>query len=203
MRNLRFISVLLLLFAFSSCASYIPEGFYKTNKEKSELSNLAIFVSSSSLQKYDISLDYKKTHFSGMMLIKKINESSCHLVLTSYLGLTIFNLEISKDRVLVHQCIEALNNKSLLNLFGSDIELLMGYRLYNKDNIKVYMNDKSDNIIEKVSNRYYTIDTKNRRLIRIQQRGLFGKRDVRFISDRKVEIIHPFIGLTLTINSLK
>jgi hypothetical protein len=203
MRNLKLISAFIILLVFSSCASLIPAGFHKDKKAESELNKLPAFVNSSSLQKYDMTLDYKKSHFSGMLLLKKMDESSCRLVLTSYLGLSIFNLEISKDKVIVQQCIEPLNKKKILELFASDIEFMMAYEHSPLDKYSVYKSEESNNVIEKISNRYYTIDTAQSRLVRVQQRGFFGKRDIRFFSAKKIVINHPIIGLRLTINSLK
>lgn len=87
--------------------------------------NSIIEITESSTQKYNLQLDFKKHHFSGMLLIKELNSGEIRIVGTTYFGMSLFDFSLSNGSFLVNSCIEPLKRKKLLLLLESDFRQLL------------------------------------------------------------------------------
>jgi hypothetical protein len=75
---------------------------------------------------YNASVDVVGNHISGLLLFKSMPDSSVRIVFTNEVGLTFFDFEYTKQgKFTVHQVIEKLNKKAVINLLRKDFELIM------------------------------------------------------------------------------
>lgn len=113
---LKYVSCLIALVTLgTSCSS--SKYIYDTNS--------IIGVTESSTQKYNLQLDFKKHHFSGMLLIKEMNRGEIRIVGTTYFGMSLFDFSLTDGSFLVNYCIEPLKRKKLLLLLESDFRQLL------------------------------------------------------------------------------
>lgn len=102
MRNLLFVSIL-LIFPLASRASNADweKGLYRA------------------------SFDISKNHLSGLLLIKKVTDTSYRIVFSNEIGMRFFDLEIGKAFFVNHYCFPSLDRKSLLNMLETDFRALL------------------------------------------------------------------------------
>lgn len=135
-RNSKFVilsSLFFILINVSSCS-----GPYK-NLTRTELPNSEIksipyplsFSEKALIYKTDI--NFYKNDISGLLIIKKTDESIYRIALTTQFGLKIFDFELNHGTLNVEYCIESLNKKLIINTFQNDFNILL--MQINPDNI--------------------------------------------------------------------
>jgi len=72
------------------------------------------------------SLDIGKNHMTGYTLIKKTSDSSWRLVFASEIGMTWFDLELVKGKLIKYSVFGPLDKKTLINIFKQDFNALIG-----------------------------------------------------------------------------
>jgi len=127
---------LILLFS-SSCTPTIFKGLDSSGKKRIEKSDLFPFVVDTTLM-YNMQIHHKENIFSGILLIKPVENHSIHTIFTSIFGLTIFDFEFNETEFKINRCIEQLQKKKILNLFKKDFRALFSYNLPKVVESKVY-----------------------------------------------------------------
>ena len=211
MKNLLFVSLCLCL-ACASCAPSITRGLRKGNLQtiqKDEISSMV--VTNGELLKYNMIFDLMKKHFSGMLLVKQIDDHSIRALFSTHFGLSLFDLEIGKDTFIVHHCIEPLQKKGLLSLLQKDLSILFGLNLLPSNEVTVYSSTsgKSDAIAYRLNDAkvFYrkTLDSKRPEQIKAG-RG-FGKAIFQLLPEEDtsksiIQIKHPVLRLSIQLESL-
>lgn len=78
---------------------------------------------------YNATVDVIGKHISGLLLIKTMSDSSRRVVFTNEVGVTFFDFGFGKDGSFkVHQIIEQMDKKAVVNLLRKDFELIMMQR---------------------------------------------------------------------------
>lgn len=127
MRNLLSVSLCFLLLA-CSCAPSLTKGCRKGEPvwlAKEEIPPMLPL--SDRMQKYTMTIDFMRKHFSGLLVVKQTQSGTCRILFSTHFGLSLFDLEIGRDSLQVHHCIEPLNKKKILNLLGRDFTVLSGF----------------------------------------------------------------------------
>ncbi len=126
MRYLLFISC---LFIFLSCTS-----LYKgLQKNSTDISCLQKFVPSFSSALYNAHIDVAGKHLSGLLIIKKMPDSSTRMVFSSETGFTFFDFEFSKEgNFKVYSIIKQMDKKPVIKTLRKDFELVLMQHLQNK-----------------------------------------------------------------------
>jgi hypothetical protein len=76
---------------------------------------------------YDASVDVTGKHISGLLLIKKMPDSSDRVVFTNEAGIKFLDFEWKKnDAFTAHHVIRQLNKKAVIGLLRQDFELMLG-----------------------------------------------------------------------------
>jgi hypothetical protein len=76
---------------------------------------------------YHASVDVTGNHWSGLVLIKSMPDSSHRVVFTNEAGLTFFDFGFSKDgKLKIYFMIKKLNKKLVVQTLGKDFELILG-----------------------------------------------------------------------------
>ena len=90
------------------------------------------------LCKYNMTIDFMRKHFSGLLLIKETEKGTYRTLFNTHFGLSLFDLEIGPRGLIVHQCIEPLNKKKILDLFYRDFQVILGLNIQSDNKVLVY-----------------------------------------------------------------
>ena len=90
---------------------------------------------------YNTTVDVVGNHLSGLLLIKKMPDSSIRMVFSNEMGLTFFDFAfISDGSFKVYSIIKKMNRKSVLKTLRHDFELIL---MNNLDNSKAVVKTDS------------------------------------------------------------
>jgi len=171
-----FLYIIISVLFFYSCSYPIRKGY-----SKAEYKEVSVLKSDFKKVVYRTSIDVYGKHFSGIMVIKKIEkDTSYRLVFLSELGMKIFDFEFNnnlKDQFKIHQILEPINKKLLINTLRQDFELFL--KLYPKNITSTsYISDNST--IEKIKynglNNYYIFNNDSNYVTSILQKGWLFKK---------------------------
>jgi len=143
---------------FNSCktAGFVKVVTSLAEIEESALVNLQIPI----LFKTEITLF--KNSFSGITVIKTLDNKNHRVVFINEVGMKFFDLEIGQDTFIVHQIFTSLNRKAFLNLLENDFRLMLFKELkFNK--IIIYEDKKSEETVVRDGNKgdFYYLDSSN------------------------------------------
>ena len=89
---------------------------------------------------YKTTVDVVGNHLSGLLLIKKMPDSSTRMVFSNEMGFTFFDFEFAADgKFKVYSIIKKMNKRSVINTLQHDFELVL---MNNLDNSKVSVKTK-------------------------------------------------------------
>lgn len=169
------VSLLVLLLLHTSCASRISEG---------SSSLPPVIEAGKESQKYNIQIDFMKHHFSGMLIVRRMQGDEIRILASTYFGLSLFDFSFQEKTFCINSCIEPMKKEKILKLLEMDFRnlFLNGQKMEIK---------KKDGNFEK----------------RTCERG-FAK-SVLYISKNstgnpsQVRIKHPWIRLVIQLDGLK
>lgn len=125
-RKYKDISLLILLFCCSGCSFGLLEGYRKS--EQVTVTPVSWFKTDSDHVLMTTTIDMKKNHFSGIMVIKSLTDSGYRVVFMTEVGLKIFDLEFISGRPAhVYYFLDALDKKILVNTLTADLKLLLTF----------------------------------------------------------------------------
>lgn len=125
MKSLLFVSVVCWL-CLTSCASALS-GFHPNGQRVVGMDELPGIVDTiAGVNRYNLKMDLMKKHFSGLLLVKRMDEQSYRTVFTTYFGLRVFDFEFIGDSLTVHYCMEPLYKEKVITLFRNDFSRLFG-----------------------------------------------------------------------------
>jgi hypothetical protein len=135
MRNLFFTSLTILILA-AGCTSIRPAGLEKC-AEMSESSppDRSPFKGRFEKMLFKASFDIRSDHLTGLMLIKKMADSSIQIVFANEIGMTYFNFNMKKDSFEPVFCFGPLNKKALFGILRACFELMLDYELNEKGRV--------------------------------------------------------------------
>ena len=83
---------------------------------------------------YKTTVDVVGNHLSGLLLIKKMPDSSTRMVFSNEMGLTFFDFEFAADgKFKVYSIIKKMNKRSVIKTLQHDFELVLMNRLDNSN----------------------------------------------------------------------
>ncbi len=171
---------------------------------------------------YKATLDIKKHHLTGLLVIKRMDSASAkgiaaqedspvyRIVFANEIGMTFFDLELKYDSFNVISCFESLNKRALMKIFETDFRLLTGTDTLKST--KYYKQTGTGNlVIEGNSGKYKTWQTfspSGDTLYKYSGKSTIA--DPVIISylkysegfPTKITLENPFIGMTLSLRLL-
>jgi hypothetical protein len=127
-RNSKFVILNLIFFIpllVSSCSGPY-KNLNKTEYSSDKIKNIPYALPLSEITMiYKTDINFYKNDISGLLIIKKMDESIYRIALTTQFGLKIFDFELNNGVLNVKYCIEYLNRKIILNTFQNDFNLLL------------------------------------------------------------------------------
>jgi hypothetical protein len=121
---------------------------------------------------YSATVDVVGNHLSGLLLIKKMPDSSTRMVFSNEMGLTFFDFEFSANGDFkVYSIIKKMNRKSVIKTLRHDFELLLMNRL---DNSKAFVRTANTGLLyfifpQTKGFNYYITDAGVNDLIRMER----------------------------------
>ena len=133
-------TLLFIIVVLISACSCPYKNLSKTEFSNSDIKNIpyALPFSEKTLI-YKTDIKFYKNDISGLLIIKKMDESIYRIALTTQFGLNIFDFELDHGILNVKYCIEYLNKKIIINTFQHDFNLLL---MQNKSDA-LYLFDNS------------------------------------------------------------
>lgn len=132
----------LIFISFISCKSYKLEGAKPVLNSKETVENL--YFSSNEDYVYKCQIDIYKNHVSGILILKKINESAHRVVLTSDFGNKLIDFEISDNDFKLNYVLPDLDKKIVINFLKNDFQELLRQKYpvtesFENENQKIYL----------------------------------------------------------------
>lgn len=116
--------MVILALIMNSCTFGLLEGYRKT--EQVSITPVSWFKTDADHLLMNSTIDVMKNHFSGLMVIKSLPDSSYRVVFLTEVGLKIFDMEfVPGEAVKVHYFMDALNKKILITTLSADLKLLL------------------------------------------------------------------------------
>ena len=155
------------LFFLSGC---VP-AYKKMQAVTGSVSSLQKFRPAFTVALYKTKVDVVGNHLSGLLLIKKMPDSSTRLVFSNEIGFTFFDFEFNPDgNFIVHAVIKQMNKKPVLITLQKDFELILMQRL---DSAAVSIRRNNGLLYyvfpERKGYNYYITDSTTNELVRMER----------------------------------
>jgi len=72
-----------------------------------------------------MNLDIGKHKLSGLLLMKKVPDSSIRIIFTNEIGMKFFDFEFRDGKFIIHYIFPSMNKKMLISLFRKDFTLIL------------------------------------------------------------------------------
>ena len=121
---------------------------------------------------YHTKVDVVGNHLSGLLLIKKMPDSSTRIVFSNEMGFKFFDFEFaSNGNFKVYTVIKQMNKKSVLKTLRKDFELILMERL---DSAAVSVRQNNNGLLyyvfpQTIGYYYYITDSKGNSLVRMER----------------------------------
>lgn len=206
-----FVALFVILF-ISSCAYRPYPDYQKADLAGNELRPILSLTDQPSYL-FKSSLDYKDHSFSGLLLIKQMQENIYRATFTTEIGMKIFDLELNGPQSLVHYCYEPINRKNFLNVITDDIKLLLMNNLLHGE-VETFTHPKGESILYRVragkETYFYLVDRQTGNLLKMEKGNRKGKPEIEMtLSDHQelfpyqIEVRHRDMDLSLSFKFIK
>lgn len=144
-----------------SCKTYQLKDAKLVNQEKNEIENNYFYTYDDRV--YKCQIEVYKNDISGILIVKKLNETTHRVVLTSDFGNKLIDFEISENDFKLNYVLPDLDKKIIINFLKNDFRILL-----KKDfSISETLESKDFNIYTSQENKekyYLFVDRENQLL---------------------------------------
>ncbi|MBK5272537.1 MAG: hypothetical protein JJE22_16160 [Bacteroidia bacterium] len=124
--RIRYLLLSSCLFVFIGCSPF----YRQMQPSAGNVSGLAKFKPAFTVALYTAQVDVVGNHLSGLLLIKKMPDSSIRMVFSNEMGFKFFDFEFTPDgNFKVYSVIKQMNKKPVLTTLRKDFELILMQRL--------------------------------------------------------------------------
>ncbi|SDE81511.1 hypothetical protein [Epilithonimonas hungarica] len=181
----------LLFFLFVSCKTYKLTNVKSISNSETTVENL--YFSSNEDYVYKCQMDIYNNHVSGILIIKKIGQTTHRVVITSDFGNKLIDFEISDNDFKLNYVLPDLDKKLVINFLKNDFQRLLKREYpvaesFEDDNSKIYLSK-----IEGQS--YYLFYNKDNSLLKKVIYTKNNKEKIDFTFDAKKHIFADSIDL--------
>jgi hypothetical protein len=132
----------LIFILFVSCKTYKLTDVKPIPSSEKTVENL--YFSSNEDYVYKCQMDIYKNHVSGILIIKKISETTHRVVLTSDFGNKLIDFEISDNDFKLNYVLPDLDKKIVINFLRNDFQQLLKQKYpvtesFENENSKIYL----------------------------------------------------------------
>ena len=118
---MRFLLLISTAVIFASCGS----SYKHLTKGTGDLHCIDKFRPRISTVLYNTNVNVVGNHLSGLLIIKKMPDSSLRLVFSSETGFKFFDFEFSQNNFKVHYIMNKMDKKSVIKTLRKDFELVL------------------------------------------------------------------------------
>jgi hypothetical protein len=201
----------LTLLLLTSCSPKILKDFHRESpRVLTRAEFYPFFPAADSTQLFNMQIDFRKNHFSGILLVKRTGTDVYRTVFTTHFGMSIFDFEFTPDTFSVNHCMKDLSKKKVIQTFEEDFKILFSLNLDSMSNQAVIYKNKDDahlEIVEK-DGYYYLKNLDSENLLKIEKPRFinalhyeFKDYHENFPSD--IRIKHSMIGLKIQLNKIE
>ncbi|WP_411811815.1 hypothetical protein ACLB9Y_19425 [Chryseobacterium scophthalmum] len=181
----------LFFLLFLSCKTYKLTDVKPVSNSEKTVENL--YFSSNEDYVYKCQMDIYKNHVSGILIIKKIKETTHRVVLTSDFGNKLIDFEVSENDFKLNYVLPDLDKKIVINFLKSDFQELLRQKYpvnesFENENSKIYLSK-----IEKKN--YYLFFNKENNLLKQIIYTKNNKEKIDFSFDAKKHIFADSLNL--------
>lgn len=132
----------LILLLAVSCKTYKLTDVKQVSTAEKTVENL--YFSSGEDYVYKCQMDIYKNHVSGILIIKKISETTHRVALTSDFGNKLIDFEVSDDDFKLNYVLPDLDKKIVINFLKNDFQQLLKKQYpvsesFENENSKIYL----------------------------------------------------------------
>ncbi|MEN4759294.1 hypothetical protein ABEG63_03045 [Chryseobacterium sp. C39-AII1] len=181
----------LIFLLLVSCKTYKLTDVKSVSNPEKTVENL--YFSSNEDYVYKCQMDIYKNHVSGILIIKKINETMHRVAMTSDFGNKLIDFEISENDFKLNYVLPDLDKKIVINFLKNDFQKLLKQKYsvtesFQNGNSKIYLSK-----IDKKS--YYLFFNKENGLLRQIIYTKNNKEKIDFTFDAKKHIFADSLNL--------
>ena len=181
----------LIFLLFISCKTYQLTDVKSVLNSDKTVENL--YFSSNEDYVYKCQMDIYNNHVSGILIIKKINEKTHRVVLTSDFGNKLIDFEVSENDFKLNYVLSDLDKKIVINFLKNDFQELLRQKYpvnesFENENSKIYLSK-----IDKKS--YYLFFNKENNLLKQIIYTKNNKEKIDFSFDAKKHIFADSLNL--------
>ena len=181
----------LIFLLFVSCKTYKLTDVKPVSNSEKTVENL--YFTSSEDYVYKCQMDIYKNHVSGILILKKINETAHRVVLTSDFGNKLIDFEISDNNFKLNYVLPDLDKKIVINFLKNDFQQLLKREYpvtesFENENSKIYLSKVDKKI-------YYLFFNKENGLLKQIIYTKNNKEKIDFTFDAKKHIFADSIDL--------
>ncbi len=132
----------LIFLLLVSCKTYKLTDVKSVSNSEKTVENL--YFSSNEDYVYKCQMDIYKNHVSGILIIKKINETTHRVAMTSDFGNKLIDFEISDNNFKLNYVLPDLDKKIVINFLKNDFQQLLKQKYpvnesFENENSKIYL----------------------------------------------------------------
>jgi hypothetical protein len=186
------------------------KGFRKTDEAVlSKVDLYPFFPADDSVLVFNMQIDFRKNHFSGMLVVKCVEENRFETVFNTWFGVNVFDFEFNGEAFHINNCMESLNKKKVVQTLENDLKILFFLNLKPAGSpAGIYLNKNRKGMeINKIGDYYYLKDTGKKELLQIEVPHFFSSLHYRFEDYRErfpanIRIKHGNIGLKIQLDKI-
>lgn len=181
----------LILVLAVSCKSYKLTGAKPVSTTEKTVENL--YFSSPDDYVYKCQMDIYKNHVSGILIIKKISETTHRVALTSDFGNKLIDFEVSDHDFKLNYVLPDLDKKIVINFLKNDFQQLLKKQYPVSESFE---NENSRIYLSKIDNKgYYLFFSKENNLLKQVIYTKNKKEKIDFTFDAKKPIFADSLNL--------
>lgn len=181
----------LIFILFVSCKSYRLEDVKSIANSQKNVENL--YFSSNDDYVYKCQMDIYKNHVSGILILKKINETAHRVVLTSDFGNKLIDFTISDNDFELNYVLPDLDKKIVINFLKNDFQELLRQKYPVTESFE---NEDSNIYLSKIDKKgYYLFINKQSGLLKQIIYTKNNKEKIDFTFDAKKHIFADSLNL--------
>ena len=201
----------LLSFLLIAVIFLIANNSYSQTANTSTKAPISVFSNSDFKYLYRAHITIDTNQLSGLLIIKKVADSSYRIAFVTEVGLKIFEMEFltnKKKSFIKHSCLSYLDRKPIINTLRRDFEsIFMNFAAWKTPKIKTTENGKIYSYCRGGKRYYYC--NKAGDIIKIKRKRLFTTREIITIKNIKnpypsqILIEHQRVGLKIELEFLR
>jgi hypothetical protein len=181
----------LILSLAVSCKTYKLTDAQPIPASEKTVENL--YFSSGEDYVYKCQMDIYKNHVSGILIIKKLNETTHRVALTSDFGNKLIDFEVSDNNFKLNYVLPDLDKKIVINFLKNDFQQLLKRQYPVSESFE---NDNAKIFLSKIENKsYYLLFNKENGLLKQIIYTKNNKEKIDFTFDAKKPIFADSLNL--------